>query len=201
MAEIAMRFYRRLYTSECTDKVAQDTLLGCIPQDKKLGAITRAVLDKDVDLDEIEKSIDSMDLRSSPGSDGLPYEFYKAFKKELALILVELFNSISDNKGTLPASHHGALTILIFKKGDDREMKNYWPISLTQTDYKIFTKVLTNRINPIANITINPWQTGFIPGHQGHDNIMLMEMLLKETEAWTEGNAAILSLDQEKAYD
>lgn len=201
MADIATLFYERLYTSEPTDISAQDTLLGCIPQDKKMGTITRTILDKDLDLDEIEKSIDSMDLRSSPGSDGLPYEFYKAFKQELAPILVELFNAISDGEGALPGSHHGALTILIFKKGDDREMKNYRPISLTQTDYKIFTKALTNRINPIASVSINPWQTGFIPGRQGHDNIMLMEMVLKETDTRTGGNAAILSLDQEKAYD
>lgn len=61
--------------------------------------------------------------------------------------------------------------------------------------------MLTNRINPVADHIINPWQTGFIPGRQGHDNIMIMELLLKETNEWTAGVAAILSLDQEKAYD
>lgn len=46
--------------------------------------------------------------------------------------------------------------MLIFSKGDNIAMKNFRPISLTQADYKIFTKVLTNRINPVVDHIINP---------------------------------------------
>lgn len=42
-------------------------------------------------------------------------------------------------------------TSLLYKKGDAAEIKKYRPISLTQCDYKIFTKAWTNRINPFAS--------------------------------------------------
>ena len=135
------------------------------------------------------------------GSDGLPYEFYKHFSKDLVPILLEVFNGVTIIEGCLPSSHRHSLTTLLYKKGDEEEIKNYRPISLTQCDYKIFTKALTNRINPIANNLIGAWQTGFIPGRQGHDNVLMLDLVTYELHRGDQGDGALLSLDQEKAYD
>jgi len=199
MAEIAHAFYTNLYKSQPTDRRAQDELLECVTKTVSEG--TRASLDEDLTFGEIRKSISTMDNRSSPGSDGLPYEFYKTFKDDVTPILAELFNSITGDSGSLAPSHHFALTTLIFKKGDQEQMKNYRPISLTQTDYKIFTKAITNRFNKAANQVVEKWQTGFIPGRQGHDNVMMLELLAQHVEDGSRGEAMLLSLDQEKAYD
>lgn len=199
MERIATDFYGALYTSQATDLTAQNTLLDTIPA--TIGIDDRNRLDQDISLEEIERSIDSMENRSAPGSDGIPYEFYKTFRDDVAPILVEICNDIGNSRAPPPASHRQALTTLIFKKGERDEMKNYRPISLTQTDYKIFTKVLTNRINPVARSVIDPWQTGFIPGRQGIDNALLLDLLSDHVIDGTHGEAAILSLDQEKAYD
>jgi exonuclease III len=199
MEEIARSFYGRLYTSEPTNIAAQDTLLAGIT--KRVTPQMAAGIDKDITLQEIELSIDSMSDRSSPGSDGLPYEFYKTFKAEVAPLLLEVVNSVGLQGGHLPASHRKALTTLIFKKGDNELIQNYRPISLTQCDYKIFTKVLTNRINHAAKQVIGAWQTGFIPGRQGHDNVRMLELASLSLQSGDKGEAAILSLDQEKAYD
>ena len=199
MEQIAVDFYGTLYTSQETDAAAQRTLLEAVTTTIPDEECQR--MDQDLSLDEIERSIDSMENRSSPGSDGLPYEFYKTFKDELAPVLLELFNDIGNNRAQPPASHRQALTTLIFKKGVREEMKNYRPISLIQTDYKIFTKALTNRINPVARGVINAWQTGFIPGRQGLDNALLLDLLSDHVFDGSRGEAAILSLDQEKAYD
>ena len=197
--EIARSFYERLYSSEPTDRAAQDTLLAEITN--RLSPELSARMDCAISLAEIEASIISMDDRSSPGSDGLPYEFYKTFRPEIAPILLEVVNSVTTNGGHLPVSHQKALTTLIFKKGDNELIQNYRPISLTQCDYKIFTKVLTNRMNEAAQQVIGAWQTGFIPGRQGHDNVRLLELVALSLQTGDKGDAAILSLDQEKAYD
>jgi len=159
-------------------------------------------LDNDITEAELNFAIKTMAFRSSPGSDGLPYEFYKRFRAELVPILLEVFNGVSHTSSrVLPSTRRHSLTTVLYKKGDAEDPKNYRPISLTQCDYKIFTKVLTNRINPVAHGLVGSWQTGFIPGRQGHDNILLLDLVAHHFHDGSADDAAILSLDQEKAYD
>ncbi|WP_293933756.1 reverse transcriptase family protein [Iodobacter sp.] len=200
IAEIAMNFYSHLYSAEPTIENAQETLLSAVQETVNL--TDRNKLDADLTLDEIYFAIDEMASRSSPGTDGLTYAFYKAFKIKIAPILQEILNGIKpESSASLPATHARSMTILLFKKGDAERIENYRPISLTQCDYKIFTKVLTNRMNPVADKVIGVHQTGFIPKRQGHDNVMLLDLLVHYFEGGRKGEAAVLSLDQQKAYD
>jgi hypothetical protein len=57
------------------------------------------------------------------------------------------------------------------QKGDKREIANYRPITILNTDYKILTKTLNNRISRVANKLIHPDQTGFVPGRSIFDPI------------------------------
>lgn len=43
-------------------------------------------------------------------------------------------------------------------------MKNYRPISLTNVDYEIFTQVLANRLQKVANRVIGRKQSAYIKG-------------------------------------
>ena len=72
----------------------------------------------------------------SPGSDGLPAEFYLSLWGVLGEDLVEVLNA-SFQSGFLPSSQRGALISLIFKKGDRLLHKNWRPISLLNVDYKL----------------------------------------------------------------
>ena len=46
-----------------------------------------------------------------------------------------------------PLSQKNALVKLLYKKGDHRELKNWCPVSLLNVDYKILTKIITNRLS------------------------------------------------------
>ena len=61
---------------------------------------------------------------TSPGSDGLPMEFYVAFWDLLDGDLVNVFNA-SLETGLLPLSQREALIALIFKKGDRLDHTNW----------------------------------------------------------------------------
>jgi hypothetical protein len=57
-----------------------------------------------------------------------------------------------------------ALLTIIPKEKDARTMHKFRPISLLNCSYKIFTKVLTNRIGKVAHRLIASNQITFIKG-------------------------------------
>eukprot|EP00962_Isochrysis_galbana_P002776 scaffold767_cov119-Isochrysis_galbana.AAC.2 len=53
--------------------------------------------------------------------------------------------------------------VLLYKKGDSRDPRNYRPITLLQVDYKILTKILVARMKKIVNNFVSKEQLGFVP--------------------------------------
>ena len=85
----------------------------------------------------------------APGIDGLPADFYKIFWPviggDLLLVLKDSFN-----KGQLPLSCRNAVLTLLPKK-DPQEIKNWRPVALLCTDYKLLSKVLPTRLRNSVN--------------------------------------------------
>ena len=59
--------------------------------------------------------------------------------------LTNIFNNILKTK-QIPDSWHEAKIVILFKKGDPKDIKNYGPISLLSHSYKIFTRFMQSRI-------------------------------------------------------
>jgi hypothetical protein len=82
--------------------------------------------------------------------------------------------------------HHGSLplyslnfgTIILLPKSEEAlKIQQYRPICLLNVSFKIFTKVLTNRLTSVAHKVIQLTQTTFLPGR----NIMEGVIILHET--------------------
>lgn len=63
-----------------------------------------------------------------------------------------------------------------------------------------FTKVLTNRLVPVANSIIDPNQTGFIKGRNILEGVVVLHEVLHELKR-SKQKGIILKIDFEKAYD
>jgi hypothetical protein len=71
-------------------------------------------------------------------------EFYHTFKEDFIPTLLKLFHQI-ETEGTLPYSFYEATSTLIPKPHKDPTKKNnFRPISLINTNSKIFKKILSN---------------------------------------------------------
>jgi exonuclease III len=193
------RFYSRLFEQVDTNIDAQNALLRRIR--RRISDETRVRLDRDIEVDEILEAIRTAPANSAPGPDGITFEFYKKFAEQLAPALATLYNE-SRVGGSFPLSFRQTHIILLPKKGDLKSLVNWRPISLSDCDIKILTRVLTHRMHQAAEECIHESQTGFIQGRSIFDNLHTIHLALqcgKINPALYAG--VIMLLDQQKAYD
>jgi hypothetical protein len=81
-----------------------------------------------------------------------------------------------------------------------RSMKKYRPISLCNCSFKIFSKVLTLRLEKIANRLISPQQIAFIGGRYILESVVVAHEVVHSIHKGIKPGV-ILKLDYEKTYD
>ena len=190
------KYYKKLYTRDEEDQFIQGKLLAKV--DIKLEEENKTKIDKLLDENELFDALQQLKDNKSPGPDGLTKEFYVKFWDDLKVLYLKCIDNIFQ-KGELTEMQKRGAIKTVFKKGDRTRIKNYRPISLLNLDLKIITKALANRIKPILHILVNENQT-CIPGRRIETNIHIMQNLIDHVNE-TDGNLAIIFLDQEKAFD
>jgi hypothetical protein len=92
-----------------------------------------------------------------------------------------------------------ALISLLLKKGDLAALKNWRPVSLINTDYKVWMAALASRLARHLGSIIGEEQCGFLQGRSIFNPILTAKALFKKHKRRRGGMA--LLLDLEKAYD
>ena len=144
--------------------------------------------------DEITQTIKSFSSFKASGPDGLPYKVYKTMNKRSINVLCNFFNQVLVS-GKIPDDWKESNITTFHKSGDPLLISNRRPISLLNSDYKIFSKIMTNRLNIYLQELIGYGQVGFVPGRSPADNILLLDTLLQDKKN------IIINLDFKKAYD
>jgi hypothetical protein len=122
-----------------------------------------------------------MDTGKSPGDDGLTVNFYRKFWQYLVDPLVKSLQ-VSQEKGQLSDSQRRSVIRLIAKKGkDQREIKGWRPISLMNTEAKIFSKCLAERLKMVCSEVIGEEQLAYLEGRTLQDGHLVMNKVLDLT--------------------
>ena len=150
-------------------------------------------------LSEASETLEGMADSKAPGSDGFPKEFYKTFWHILGQDLVDVFND-AISTGCLSVSQRTALITLTFKKGDRLDRKNWRTINLLNCDYKLCARVLAGRLLNVLQSIIGLDQTYRVRGCFTGASVAFLRDRVDFTSE-TNTPVAILSLDQEKAFD
>ncbi|KAK3532132.1 hypothetical protein QTP86_008571 [Hemibagrus guttatus] len=196
MADL-LDFYQDLYRSEHRDsKELLDTFYQGLP---KVSSEDNAALEGLLVLKELQVALNTMPGGKAPGIDSLPVEFYKFFWKELGEDLLEVLEE-SCRERCLPLSSRRAVITLLPKKGDLQDIKNWRPVSLLCTDYKVMSKVLANCLRDIMDSVIQTDQTYCVPNRSIIDNVSLIWDILDVSRSLAV-DLGLISLDQEKAFD
>ncbi|KAK4521564.1 uncharacterized protein ATC70_007325 [Mucor velutinosus] len=199
----AQGFYQRLYTPDAVDAEAIDTLLGNVPTDVRLSSLDGDMLMELPTRDVLLSLLTHAPKSKSPGLDGLPFELYQylaGVSTDFLDLLVDVLGAAFS--GVFPPSWQQTRMVLLFKKGDPQLLVNWRPLSLINSDAKLFTKLIANRMNKVLPKLINPYQTGFLPHRLISDNGWLNQLLMSHLRVVAPDlpQVAVL-LDQEKAYD
>ena len=190
-------FYKDLYSAQVCEEDAQESFLSDgIP---RLSADSRELCEGNITEEELRQAVTSMENDKSPGIDGLTTNFYKHFWPLLGNSLTRVYN-YAFHIGHLSVSQRRGVISLLFKKGDRTLLKNWRPITLLTTDYKILTKALANRLQKVLPSIVHTDQTASIKGRTINDNTRLLHDVISYAN---ENNIplAVISVDQLKAFD
>jgi len=109
---------------------------------------------------ECLQALKKMESDKTPGTD----EFYKVFWKDISFFSISALNYAFDSGCLSVTQRRGVIKLIPKKDAELYFIKNWRPISLLNTNYKIAAKSIANRIKLVLPNLINHDQTGFLKG-------------------------------------
>lgn len=198
--EEASNFYAELYSRRVPPSEqasAASFLTGCVHT--KLSDTDRAFCENPLTDEELFDALKKLPKGKVPRIDGLPVEIFKAFWDDLKDSFLALMQS-SFSLQTLPETMRTSIITLIYKKKSRDDIRNYRPISLLCSDYKIVAKALAQRMKSVLPSIIHKDQTGFLKNRYIGENITLF-LDTQEHLCKTQKRGYAFLADWEKAYD
>ncbi|XP_074318679.1 uncharacterized protein LOC141655501 [Silene latifolia] len=158
-------------------------------------------LNKSYSQAEIERAIFDMGSLKAPVPDGFQALFYQKHWPVVKDDVCAMVTRALEGKG-LPEGMNDTNIVLIPKVSGPEYVSQFRPISLCNVAYKIVSKVLANRIKKVLPRLISENQSGFVPGRQISDNIIVFQETI-HTMRRKKGKKAYMAIkiDLEKAYD
>lgn len=134
---IWLDYYQKLWTKQPNDDITKG----------KSAKLTENCVDL-ITMEELETTIQALKARKSPGSDGINNELYGHAPTSFLYKLLN-FLSVCWIYRDIPKEWRIAIVIPIHKKGDRDNPNNYRGISLLNTGYKIYSKIIAKRLTVI----------------------------------------------------
>jgi hypothetical protein len=168
----ARGYYQQLFCSNSQqNNVATQTEDIDVPQ---LSLEATDCLLQPVTREEVSKALNQMNAYKAPGPDGFQGIFFKQYWHIVGDDVTRLVSNAFAS-GTFDPVIAETLISLIPKVDFPRSFKEFRPISLCNTIYKLITKVLVNRLRPFLDQIIGPYQSSFLPGRGTSDNAIILQ--------------------------
>ena len=160
-------------------------------------------VDKNIDIRyqftyaEAEKVVMKMKT-SFPCPNGLTVGFYKKYFKYFGHFYIDILNNHQDK--LTKTFTESKIKLIPKNKKEIKGVNDLRPISLTNIEYRIFTKILADRFRQVGHRIIHDHQTCSVFGRRMNDNIWLLNDLVEDSNSRNKKLNIILA-DQKKAFD
>ncbi|XP_075092306.1 uncharacterized protein LOC107821421 [Nicotiana tabacum] len=159
----------------------------------------RESLQSNFEEQEVLSSLKMCASDKAPGPDGYTMGFFRKCWDILKEDIMAAFNNFHSQE-MFEKSFNATYIALIPKKTGAKELRDFRPISLIGSFYKLLSKVLTERLKRVVGKLVDAQQMAFIKGRQIIDAVMIaneaVDSRIKKKEP-----GILCKLDIEKAYD
>ena len=147
--------------------------------DNKIPDNNTETLRTPVDLALLRATIRTFKSRKSAGDDGMLPELWKDAPDSLLNILLDNVN-LALLTGKIPDEWRGGTIRFLLKKQPDDEFKNWRPVVLLRLAYKIYTKIINDRLRDMAERhgLLSQAQEGFRSQHSVQRQIIRLTTMM-----------------------
>ena len=156
-------------------------------------------LELDVSIEEIKNVLEILKPIKSPGQNGIISEFYISHWEQIKDESFLLVNDTFDKKELTPSQYKGFLTLL-HKGREQEDIRNWRPLILLNSDYKIIAKILAERLKVVLPKLIHSDHKGFVKGRNISEVNRLIQDVIECTDR-EDDDGIIIFLDQQKPLD
>ncbi|GJS31209.1 RNA-directed DNA polymerase, eukaryota, partial [Tanacetum coccineum] len=156
-------------------------------------------MERRISKEEVKRAVWDCGVDKSPGPDGFSFSFYRHF---WPVIEKDVFEAVDYffMYGEIPNGCNSNFIGLIPKILDDDMVKDFRPISLIGSLYKIIAKILANRLVGVLGDLVNEVQSAFVADRQILDGPFILDEVLQWCRR-KKKHALIFKVDFEKAFD
>nr|GEY09195.1 RNA-directed DNA polymerase, eukaryota [Tanacetum cinerariifolium] len=152
-----------------------------------------------VSKDEIKRVVWDYGTDKSPGLNGFTFGFYRRYWKIIESDVVDAATYFFHHN-SFPKGSNSSFIALIPKTSDANMVKDFRPISLIGSMYKIFAKILANRLVFILRYLVNETQSTFVRDRQILDDPFILNEIIQWCKS-KKKHSLIFKVDFEKAFD
>ncbi|GAU43826.1 hypothetical protein TSUD_399190 [Trifolium subterraneum] len=150
---------------------------------------------------EIKYAMFSMSPWKAPGPDGFPAGFYQKSWGTVGNNVCDYVRRVWNNPSEIAAVNKTDICLIPKVDHPDR-VSQFRPISLCNSIYKVISKVVVERLKGHMSNLVSPFQTGFVPGRNIHENIIVAkEMVHNMNRMKGKKGFFAIKVDLSKSYD
>ena len=186
IVEVFASFYDHLYASTPTNTTpASDRIVAC--------SISFTI-------EELRTALKKMKNGDAKDVAGIVADMLKYGGESLHEAILNLFNDILLPDALPPVSWKRMRLTVIYKKGDCKLVQNYRPIAMIPILYKLFSRMLCNRIQDQVLKELSPDQAAYRPGFSTEDHLTTLTLLFERCREWNR-EVWLGQVGFEKAFD
>lgn len=201
MLEVALQFYKDLLGPRNREEETTYTGEKFLPLIPKLTQTQIEQMEAPVTEKEVKGLFQRLKPGKAPGYDGIGNDVYKAFSDIIAPVFTKVAEEFQRTQHVPPEILMAVITPFYKEKGAREDLKNWRPITLVTTDYKLLALFLGSRLTPVMDHLVGPGQTSSVPGRTTFDNIHSVRLAHYLSTLDENIDAVFVFIDSEKAFD